>query len=310
MNKVRLIKEESYFSNGQLSFRYWKKQIPEIIKPVDTYGYFYWFFFSHRWELNFTTKLKDHFKRQKKFLSKLGFQELANEDKILFDKSRKYDRTNRNCESYFDNGRLKFKYTLKDHKDPLLDNGTQTFELFYKNGRPKFKFSYKVNEINGTTGNYQMYYGNGQLKEKGSLTFSDGPFERFSRNGQLTEKYNNETFEKYHENEKLHYRITIEGGKKQGPFELYNQAGNLIEKGMYSEDEMYDGPSEWYYEDGKIYEKCYYKNGVLDGPYYEENPYGGARINGFYIDGKRMDREQKTQFNGFNLSQKPILPDY
>lgn len=98
---------------------------------------------------------------------------------------------------------MKFKYTFENTQDPYLDYGVETFELFYEDAQPKFRFRYETDEIDGVTGNYQTFYDNGQLKERGNLYYNDSSFERFSRNGQISECYQKNIFSKYDDNEKL-----------------------------------------------------------------------------------------------------------
>lgn len=262
------------------------KQLSQILRPEYTYDLFYFRFFAGRGERDFLPKLNNNFKGHKKFLSKLGFKELLNDDELIFDISREGKRTN--CKSYFDNGRLKFEYTLDKDEDYKIAKSTETFELFYKDCQPKFRFSYQIDEEDLATGDYQTFYNNGQLKEKGYLSYSDNSFETFSKKGQIIEYFSGNAFYKYHDNEKLHYGITLDGSRKHGPYELYDRAGDLLEKGTYTYDEMFDGSFESYFEDGHIHKKCYYKNGVLDGPFYEGNGYGGAIKNWYFIDGQRV----------------------
>ncbi len=315
---------EEYYPNGQLSYRYWSKEIQDIIKPEHTYEVFYSTFFGNRWEPNFHSNLKGNFKSQIKFLSQIGFQELANDDEIIFDRSLKDYYTRQNCESYFDNNRLKFKYAVKDVEGQRLDTRIETFELFYKDCQPKFRFSYKINELEVISGRYEVFYGNGQMKEKGGFSSSKDSFERFSKDGQLTEYYNNETFYKYHENGKLHYRITLEGSRKHGPYELYDKTGALIEKGAYKYDEMNDGSCEWNFEDRQLYRRCFYKNGLLEGSFEEFHPngqlyrrcfykngilegifeeyllFGEPSIKRNYVNGKNQDNKDRNQYMGFD----------
>lgn len=308
---------EDYYPNGQLAFRFWKKEIKEIVLPQETYGNFYWRIFRVRKEPNFLSQLQEWFKTQLEFLTQLGFEELSNDDELHYDKSFQGLNVWMKCKSYHKNGHLKFEYTFDNSKHPYWNIGDEKFELFYEDAQPKFRFKYQEEEEDTVLGNYQTFYNNGQLKERGDNNFDGDEFERFSKKGQIIERRENKIFYKYYDNEKLHYWITLNGNRKHGPFEIYDRDGKLIEKGEFSNDEMFDGLYETYYEDGQIDKRCYYKNGVLDGPYQESyangllkittfykngvlhGPYQelyahkGMKENIFYINGKRMDVEER-----------------
>ena len=166
------------------------KEIKEIIKPDHTFELFYFKFFGGTMERDFLSKLKNNYKGQKKFLSKLGFKELLNDDELIFDISREGNHTN--YKSYFDNGRLKFEYTSDKDEDYKIDKSTETFELFYKDCQPKFRFSYEKDEIHGDTIDYQAFYNNGQLYRRCFFKndLLEGIFEEYYIFGELNIKRN------------------------------------------------------------------------------------------------------------------------
>jgi len=84
------------------------------------------------------------------------------------------------------------------------------------------------------------------------------------------------------------------------PFDLYDRNGELVAKGSYNQNELKNGISESYYENGQLMDKCYYKNGLLDGPYYEGSGQGNMMENRYYIEGKRVDIKERDQFIGFD----------
>ena len=47
----------------------------------------------------------------------------------------------------------------------------------------------------------------------------------------------------------------------------YDYEGNLLSKYSYNKDNQLHGLTEKYYNDGSIWYKCYYENGILNGPY-------------------------------------------
>jgi antitoxin component YwqK of YwqJK toxin-antitoxin module len=77
------------------------------------------------------------------------------------------------------------------------DSGVELFELFYEDEQPKFRFSYKIDEEDGVTGSYCMFYDNGQMKEEGSISYNDSSFERYSKEGKLIETFCNDVVKKY-----------------------------------------------------------------------------------------------------------------
>ncbi len=186
---MSLIKDESYYPNGQLSFRFYMKEIKEIVKPQETYGNFYWLIFGARKEPNFLSTLQDQFRERLKFLTGLGLEELANQDEILYDQSFKSHSVSLNCKSYHENGHLKFEYTFENSERPFLDSGVEIFELFYEDEQPKFRFRYEIDEEDGATGSYRMFYNNGQLKEEGSVFVDGASLERYTKNGDLSISY-------------------------------------------------------------------------------------------------------------------------
>lgn len=59
-------------------------EIEDFNKPVETYALFYWKVFGGYKPVNFLYKIKDDFKRLDKFLNELDFQELLNDDEIIY----------------------------------------------------------------------------------------------------------------------------------------------------------------------------------------------------------------------------------
>ena len=73
------------------------------------------------------------------------------------------------------------------------------------------------------------------------------------------------------------------GPPRDGPYELYQENGQLWVKMTYKDGEL-DGPIEYYYENGQLLEKMTYKDGERDGPFehYYEN--GELMEKGTYKD--------------------------
>lgn len=188
---------EEYYPNGQLSFRFWKQEIKEIEKPVETYGLFYWRVFDGYKSGDFLYKIKDDFNRLDEFLCELGFQELLSDDEIFYEKTNNNEHLIYRAKSFYQSGVLMFEYTFESENMYSWHSGVENFELFYEDEQPKFRFRYENDEEDGVTGSYQMFYNNGQMKEKGSLSYSDSSFERYSEEGKLIETFCNDVFKKY-----------------------------------------------------------------------------------------------------------------
>lgn len=77
--------------------------------------------------------------------------------------------------------------------------------------------TYTVDEAGKEQGEYEKYYGNGQLLEKGTYKdgLKEGPCELYHENGQLREK------------------CTYKDGKKEGLYKEYDKNGQLREKSNY-----------------------------------------------------------------------------
>ena len=88
------------------------------------------------------------------------------------------DSTPRNLETYYENGQLRDKGTMRDGE---LDG---PFESYHESGQLRESSHFKDGELDGP---FESYYENGQLWVKG--TFKDneyhGPHESYDRNGQL-----------------------------------------------------------------------------------------------------------------------------
>lgn len=104
--------------------------------------------------------------------------------------------------------------------------------------------TYTVDEAGKEQGEYEKYYGNGQLLEKGTYKdgLKEGPCELYHENGQLREK------------------CTYKDGKKEGLYKEYDKNGQLKEKSIWKNGKK-EGPYEEYYENGQLREKSNYRDG-------------------------------------------------
>ena len=102
----------------------------------------------------------------------------------------------------------------------------------------------------------------------------------------------------YHDDGKVEYAYTVdEKGQKQGPYEEYWDNGRLREKCTYKDGKK-DGPYERYYDNGRLEIKCTYKDGEYNGQYESYWPNGQLFTKCSYKDGYEDGSCEKYQPNG------------
>ena len=112
------------------------------------------------------------------------------------------------------------------------------------------------------------------------------------------------TYEDFHENGQLAYRLTYKDGGRRGPFERYYENGQLHEKGTYKSELLdlrsgdLDGLYESYFENGQLMNKSFYKDGRqfgLSEGYYDN---GQLRFRTNYDSGEwmRVDGREEWYF--------------
>ena len=102
----------------------------------------------------------------------------------------------------------------------------------------------------------------------------------------------------YHDDGKVEYAYTVdEKGQKQGPYEEYWDNGRLREKCTYKDGKK-DGPYERYYDNGRLEIKCTYKDGEYNGQYEEYWHNGQLTKKCTYKDGYEDGSCEKYQPNG------------
>ncbi|WP_443633585.1 DUF1036 domain-containing protein [Candidatus Marifrigoribacter sp. Uisw_064] len=138
---------------------------------------------------------------------------------------------------YYSNGQLK-KYYSKEEYIGFIGN----YESYYENGKLKEKGAYNDDDKDGE---WSFYYENGKLKEKGAYKDDDknGEWSFYFSNGQLEKKYTEDN-----------------SGDYTGNYVEYYENGELRYKGEFVDVEK---EGEWYqFEDGEKY-KFLYENGEL-----------------------------------------------
>ena len=113
---------------------------------------------------------------------------------------------------------------------------------------------------NVSSGPYEDYYENGQLKEKSTFVAGEVnvPYESYCVAGPHQ-----------YENGQLELRGTYVAGELDGPFEMYYENGQLQEKGTFAAGEP-DGPYEAYDETGQLTTKGTCKEGFRVGKWIED----------------------------------------
>ena len=79
----------------------------------------------------------------------------------------------------------------------------------------------------------------------------------------------------YHSNGKIKSIYSIDkDGKKNGPFLSYHKNGRLHEKCTYKNDKLHGLYEAYHAFGGRLWKKCYYTNGLKDGPSESYNLFG------------------------------------
>ena len=169
--------------------KYHGNELEAFNKLVETYGNFYWLVFGGYKPVKFLYKIKDDFNRLDKFLHELGFQELLSDDEIFYEETNNIEHLIFKAKSFYQSEVLKFEYTFESKNMHSWDSGVEMFELFYEDEQPKFRFRYEIDEEDGATGSYSMFYNNGQLKEEGCVFVDGASLKRFTKRGDLSVRY-------------------------------------------------------------------------------------------------------------------------
>ena len=84
-----------------------------------------------------------------------------------------------------------------------------------------------------------------------------------------------------------------------GPYEAYFEDGQLYQRCFYKND-LLEGSFEEYHPNGQLDRRCFYKKGLLEGIFKEYDLFGGVSIKRDYINGKNQDTKDKNQYLGFH----------
>jgi antitoxin component YwqK of YwqJK toxin-antitoxin module len=92
--------------------------------------------------------------------------------------------------------------------------------------------------------------------------------------------------------------------EKLEPVIEYYDDGTIKYAYHIDENGIEQGPYEEYHENGRLKEKCTYKDGKYDGPYEEYHDNGQLKVKYTYKDGEIKDGAYKTYYRNGGLSEK------
>lgn len=195
-----------------------------------------------------------------------------------------------------------------------------TYQTYYPNGKIKVEGRY----INGKQDGLWRYYdSDGKLKEQESfkLGTKDGTFTK--RYGKVEEHYKNDeptgkwiektnagkitreriysgkgsyTDKKFFTNGQVNHIQNYKDFKRHGYEEVYSEAGTLLKKTLYDQDQVVN-ISE-YYDNGNLESYAQYKDGLEDGDFIEKYPNGKTRLEGAYDKGSKSGIWKQYTLNG------------
>lgn len=191
---------------------------------------------------------------------------------------RRYGR----CKQYHENGNLFLDITLGD-------NGPEgVFTRFFPNG----KLCEKCHYINGVLdGEEIIYYENGALRRQSvyKMGLLSGKATRYHENGQMAceREFENGVMKDgtvlVYDKEGCHVSTELWW---KGVMRLFDVDGNIIYKGGFMNFKEV-GRHIWYYRNGQVYRKMYFRMGLLDGITQIYDKFGILRREIPYINGKR-----------------------
>ena len=163
---------------------------------------------------------------------------------------------------YFHNGSVKVKQNYVDGK---LDGD---YIEYYENGQIKAEGKLKNNEV---IGNYKEYFEDGHKKSEFNYDLDgnqNGTIKYFSKEGWQTTEVTNArgkmNYIKYFDkNGVVYYESKM---KENTVIELHREDQTVFAKGKFANSDRV-GDWTFYYRNGNIKEKCFYKDGELSGPY-------------------------------------------
>ncbi len=162
----------------------------------------------------------------------------------------------------------------------------------HPNGQVKSRIDYRFDM---PSGHYVEYHANGTKAVEGDYGTSTKDVRRGREEGEWREWYDNGQLER---------TANYEDGRLQGSFAEWHANGTMRFETVFEsrgrKDEMLNGRTRWWYENGQLLAEGFYENGLINGPWREWYPNGnlhveavfqGSRVSGslkeYYEDGKQ-----------------------
>lgn len=209
---------------------------------------------------------------------------------------------------YFEDGKLSSEKTFLDNE---LDGNTTEY---FPNGTLSSKGTYKKGK---SIGKVENYYSNGTVssivmfdesgKENGMNTWYDLDGKKYHefdvKNNEITEirffdksgtmkkvaerKMKKLDYQSFYANGNLSSKGLIDGLKKDGKWEYFDEYGNLRKIEFFDDGVVVDS-IVYYFINGKVRESYQVKNGEIDGDYFEYDIFGNKIVKGEYVEGELM----------------------
>ena len=192
---------------------------------------------------------------------------------------------------YYNNGKLKFEYEIKNGKIEGF------YRKYYENGQLEIETNYKNGERDGL---YKEYYESGKIRSEfyyiGNQRY--GLFKRYFENGKLEDEgsYKEDKkdgfYRSYYENGQINCDEIYKDGKRNGLCRKYYESGQLWEE-INRKDEIKDGLCRIYYSNGQLKEEANYKDGKEEG-----------FIKRYYSNGQLKEETNCKEGKGHNFSKE------
>lgn len=181
-----------------------------------------------------------------------------------------------------------FDFFKGKKKNILNDNGLN--EIYYENGQLKEKFTNINGKLNGIK---SLFYEDGKLCSESSYRhgLQNGPYKHYYATGQLRyeanfkdDKYNG-PYKSYHSNGQLNYEFYLKDDEIDGIHKEYYKNGQLKREANFKDGRKI-GTLKAYYENGHLWYEANFRDHKLNGLYrgYYEN--GQLKIECYLIDNK------------------------
>lgn len=243
---------------------------------------------NHVYHINGKIKAKGLYRQQKKDSL---WQYFNNNELLVLEETYTLDTLHGLQKIYYDNGQL--------GEETMFKRGVKhgVWKKFFENGKPWVDANYVDGNVDGK---FVMYRGDGKLRTRGTyiLGIKTGVWLNYNENGSVytqdvynngvlkTTKYENGEFTDYYDNEIPKSIYNYKGGKREGEFKEFYNAGEWVReetpgkmggpdeimehlvgtqvkmKGWYHDDKL-NGKVTYFNEDGSTQRVEVWENGTL-----------------------------------------------